>query len=492
MTFGATPPPTMRQTPAMNRIALLLLLCMAQIAGAAPTREWFAIRLDGERIGHVERDRTLVGDEVHSREYFRARFNRNGVPLTVTSEEKHRERRDGTPVGFSYRQKLGASETRLVGELLDARTLRVRVRFGESSTQRRVAWPEGALLAEGVRLREQSLPRTPGSLVRYRSFNPAALEGLDTEARVIGMERIRVGGTPMEALRVEHWLSFGSGGVRVVAHVDADGRLLRTTMPLFGRELLIERGSAADAVPPKVRADVYDFTLVASPVAIDAALRRRDLDYTLRLGRGDEGAGLPIAQQEWRGGKRGELDVRVQAEAGPAREAVPTAPEYLAATLWINADAPAIRRFAERAAQGVDDDIARMLRLEQAVRERISNKSLRVGYASALDAYTRREGDCSEHALLLAAAARSLGIPTRIAIGLVYADRFGRHRQVFVPHAWVQARVAGRWQNFDAAQDGFGSDHLALALGSGEPSGYYGSLERIAALRIERIAPAPP
>src|SRR5690606_27645843 len=107
---------------------------------------------------------------------------------------------------------------------------------------------------------------------------------------------IQVGGTPTEALRVEHWLSFGDGGVRVVAHVDAEGRLLRTTMPLFGRELLIERGSAADAVLPKVRADVYDFTLVASPRPIDAALRRRDLDYSLRLGRGDDGAGLPIAQ----------------------------------------------------------------------------------------------------------------------------------------------------------------------------------------------------
>ena len=482
----------MRQTPAMNRIALLVLLLVAQIAGAAPTREWFAIRLDGERIGHVERSRELIGDEVRSREYFRARFNRNGVPLTVTSEEKHRERRDGTPVGFSYRQKIGASETRIVGEMIASDAIRVRVRFGESSSQRHVAWPQGALLMEGIRQRERALLQTPGASLRYRAFNPSSLEAIDTDVRVIGPETVRVGGADVAATRIEHRLALGNEGIRIVAHVDADGRLMRTTLPLFGRELLIERGSAADAVLPKVRADIYDFTLVASPVPIDTGLRRHDLDYLLRFGRGDAGAGLPISQQEWTATGRGQLRVRVQAEAGPARPPVPTAPEYLASTLWINADAPAIRRFAERTVHGADDDITRMLRLEQAVRERISNKSLRVGYASALDAYTRREGDCSEHALLLAAAARSIGIPARIAIGLVYAERFGPHRQVFVPHAWVQARVAGRWQNFDAAQDGFGSDHLALALGSGEPSDYYGSLERIAALRIERITPAPP
>lgn len=115
---------------------------------------------------------------------------------------------------------------------------------------------------------------------------------------------------------------------------------------------------------------------------------------------------------------------------------------------------------------------------------RISTKSMRIGYASATDAYAQREGDCTEHALLLAAAARAVGMPSRIAIGLVYAETFGEHRNVFVPHAWTQAFVDGQWRSFDAAQGGFGSDHIALAVGDGEPSAFYASLERVGAMKI--------
>ena len=55
-------------------------------------------------------------------------------------------------------------------------------------------------------------------------------------------------------------------------------------------------------------------------------------------------------------------------------------------------------------------DAERMRELEKFVFGYIDKKSLNVGYASALETARTRQGDCTEHALLLAALGRARGI----------------------------------------------------------------------------------
>jgi transglutaminase-like putative cysteine protease len=62
-----------------------------------------------------------------------------------------------------------------------------------------------------------------------------------------------------------------------------------------------------------------------------------------------------------------------------------------------------------------------------------------------------REGDCTEHAVLLAAMCRARKIPARVAIGLVYI----LHNEKNVPspkfdfHMWTEAWIDGRWIPLD-------------------------------------------
>ena len=76
--------------------------------------------------------------------------------------------------------------------------------------------------------------------------------------------------------------------------------------------------------------------------------------------------------------------------------------------------------------------------------------------------------------MLLAALGRAAGIPTRVAIGSVYARQFEGHSHVFVPHAWVQAWTGSGWQSFDAAIGTFDSTHLAFAVSyDGSPANHF-------------------
>lgn len=84
-----------------------------------------------------------------------------------------------------------------------------------------------------------------------------------------------------------------------------------------------------------------------------------------------------------------------------------------------------------------------------------------VSIPNALDVLKTKKGDCNEHAALFAALARSTGIPTKIAFGLVYLE--GK----FYYHAWDEVFV-GRWVAVDPTFGQFPADasHIRFVEGN--------------------------
>jgi transglutaminase-like putative cysteine protease len=101
--------------------------------------------------------------------------------------------------------------------------------------------------------------------------------------------------------------------------------------------------------------------------------------------------------------------------------------------------------------------------LEQFVRGAITEKNFSQAFATAAEVAQTREGDCTEHAVLLAALLRARNIPARCAMGLVYfpqADGAG-----FAYHMWTEAWIEDRWIPLDGTlgRGGIGGGHLELA-----------------------------
>lgn len=78
-------------------------------------------------------------------------------------------------------------------------------------------------------------------------------------------------------------------------------------------------------------------------------------------------------------------------------------------------------------------------------------------------------GDCTEHAVLTAALARSLGIPARVVVGLVIL-RPGE-RYAAVGHAWAELRDGDLWTIADAALGPLAERARYVALGLLEDEG---------------------
>ena len=132
---------------------------------------------------------------------------------------------------------------------------------------------------------------------------------------------------------------------------------------------------------------------------------------------------------------------------------------------FIESDAPEIKAEAERMVAGVAGTRARAERLTREVNSLIDKKPT-VSLPSALEVLRTKVGDCNEHTALFVALARSLGIPSRINVGVVYV------RGAFYYHAWPEVYIdegqgQGLWLPVDPTFNQFPADatHLRLARG---------------------------
>jgi transglutaminase-like putative cysteine protease len=110
---------------------------------------------------------------------------------------------------------------------------------------------------------------------------------------------------------------------------------------------------------------------------------------------------------------------------------------YLKAEPLLESDAPEIRAEAEQAVGGVTDDRGRAERLTRYVSGLLDKKPT-VSLPSAREVLRTKVGDCNEHTALFVAMARSIGMPARIAVGLVFMHG------AFYYHAWPEVYITDK------------------------------------------------
>ena len=225
---------------------------------------------------------------------------------------------------------------------------------------------------------------------------------------------------------------------------------------------------------------------VASPYRISPRARGGEIDYRLTLAGG----------VTWQWPETGEQHAELHGTTtllrvcdGCGQEAAPSTEllqQFRRANAWVQSDHPSISKFARRHGDSPNID-GQMQRLVKAVRARMTGPIDFRDYLSAVDAYKKRSGDCTEFAVLLAAAARASGIPTRLVYGIAYSSHFTGQSHVFSPHNWVQAWNGERWRSYDAGFGQFDSGHIALLIYDGSPQR---AAEVNAAIRALRIIDA--
>lgn len=149
---------------------------------------------------------------------------------------------------------------------------------------------------------------------------------------------------------------------------------------------------------------------------------------------------------------------------GPGALPAAVLERHRAPSFLIDADQPVVLELAQRLAPGHD-----LAALRNQVGVQLSER--RHGtFWTASRAAKNRAGDCTEHAVLVAALARAAGMPARVVLGYVlHSD--GERGYAF-GHAWTEVYAGTAWQRIDATPVGSGEvDVLYVILGEIEDEG---------------------
>ncbi|MGH8040781.1 MAG: transglutaminase-like domain-containing protein [Rudaea sp.] len=469
----------------------LLLLLPNLCALAAPADDiWMSVLLDGRKIGHLHTTRTIRDGSVITTQKMEIALERAGVTVALSSGETDAETPDGEPLAFASRTVISGIASMVNGVRRSDGRFDVVSEVGGAKQARVIGWPPGALLAEGLRLSSSRDLSKPGTQLRQLAFQIESLDAVEVDSTVGARERVDLPDGAHTLMRVNQIVHMAGAPSRSTSWVDADGTVYKMIMPLLGYELTTVACSQACALAPNQGTDILVHALARAPAAIAPADLRHGIVIDIAARDGTPLQFAQTSEQRVRTTAQG-VELRIAPldagmPAGPEAAPIPadTQPDD-----WLQSDAPQIRKLAQEGVGSAKTPLEQMQNLQEFVRRFIRTKDLNVGYASALEVAKNPEGDCTEHAVLLAALGRALGIPTRVVDGLAYVGEYIGADHVFVPHAWMQAYIDGHWRSFDAALPGFDAGHIALFVGDGDPWQFFAGMDTLGRMRIERVTP---
>lgn len=179
----------------------------------------------------------------------------------------------------------------------------------------------------------------------------------------------------------------------------------------------------------------------------------------------------------------GHLAIRADAEL-EATDA--PQPSHSRPSFVVDFEQPVFRRVVREARQAAGGKPT-PVHLRRFTHRYIRQKSLSRGFDVASEVARSREGDCTEHAVLLAALARAFGYPARVIVGLVLIWEDGEVGAF--GHAWTEVAIGGRWRRHDAALEGIQQPLLYLPTGQlDEGPGFVRSLADASFLGLAPLA----
>ena len=438
----------------IGRAAAALALSVLVGAAAEPERTtaWFAIyAADGQLIGRQHDYDVALAHGVRHIVTRELAFTVDGHPPTrLTTRIERNEDADGQT--RSYRIEQGGVSTSILIEPGATMVKAVVTRTGARSRQHLVIE-----LPPGVRFEDGPIAADGGAFER---FDPVALV----------VERVTFSPAGGADARQVIRKGFDGEPLRSIALIDVDaaGQLQAVTQPMFGSRVTIRR--VATPVPDAALSPKR--TIPHESIAASYRLGRAALAGRIRyrFGFGD-GLRFDLPQTgEQRTAAAGDgVQVDICTGCGPG---LSTAPEDLARwtrpSAWMQADDAVFRAAARDIAGRRMSDRDKIAALAVRARARLAIEDF-AGHVSALEAWQRRSGDCTEDAAVLATLARAAGIPALVANGLVYTpQRYHGVTNAFVPHSWTLAYADGAWRSFDMSVGGFDASHIALTVGEGD------------------------
>ena len=432
---------------------------------------WQVVTIQGQRVGYAHsssREREVDGQTiVESDTLTKMSIARFGQKLEIRQQMHMEESADGNLLRFTSIMENPPNSRISSTGVLNGDEMSLTTLAGGKQTEKTLtgmdgivspSWAENYLTEHGLEI---------GGQIQFDTFEPQMAKRTTVTFRRQPDKTTSLWGGETRKLTYITMTYSVLPGVVTEMFLDENLDLHKISMPLLGME--IHTVSEEEALQEPDGGDL-DFAkdMLVRVERMDSPHQASEVTYRIQVD-GSNPAELfeSGATQALRPVDEDEIDLTVRtlrpsttlAERTPA-----VGNEFLQASRFLECDQPALQRLAEQGDADATAPSEIAVALERFVREYVNEKNFSTSMATALEVAQSRSGDCSEHAVLLAALLRVKEIPSRVVVGLVYS----KSHSAFIGHMWTEAFLAGNWIPLDAtlAQGGIGAGHIKVASSS--------------------------
>lgn len=450
---------------------------------------WDVFRVRGSQIGYAQTTVRPVTEEgqnlVRIDIVNHLKLNRFGQ----VNEEELKLVSIESPTGQVQRIEemisLGPQPTKILGQV-QGDNLELEITTAGRTVKSRLPWTADV---GGFYATEQSLtqrPMQPGEQRKFRALLPLLNVVTEAQLKAIDYEPAELWHGTYELLRIESQTKLPDGqALASVLWADRNGEVHKSFTPIMGQETYrVTREEALEKTDGPGFDLGEDLAVRVSQAIVDPHRTFR-IRYRVTLEDGDPAAVFVRGTtQSVRsvGPHQAEIivtrmDLTPEATEGLPQDPIPRDDDRQPNSI-VQSDDAVVTELAAKAVGNESDAYRVAAALESYVHDAIAKKDFSQAFATAAEVARSLQGDCTEHAVLLAALARARGIPSRAAIGLVYTAS----GQGFYYHMWNELYLDGHWIPADATlgRGGVGAAHLKVAQTSLRGASAYSSLLPVA------------
>ncbi len=410
-------------------------MAIAAVQAAWAEESWLGLYLQGAKVGWTRTER-LPGSEAGGRRTIsetRMETQLLGQTMVTTIQSESETNAQGMLLSYTFQMLSQGRELSVSAKKMGA-LLRATSRAGGEESVREIAIPAGVVVIEDPL---EAVDLALGKPQKATVFDPLSLSLVEVEITPRATEKLE--GQDVQVLRIED----PRGPLTVYSRPNGD--VIRIDGPL-GLQMKPETKEKAMNMAGAGASDLADASSIVPQGRVPA--NASTVTYRVRGSLKDmpqdghqtvrrEGSSFVVTTRPV-GPKDAPGSLRLGEAGGMEKWTLPD--------IRVPSGQPEFRELALQYAGNAEMamDAAERIRLGVYRRLRV-NAGIGV-MRDAQEVLSSGEGVCRDHAVLMAALLRSVGIPTRLVNGIVHQD--GR----FYYHAWVEAWNGSAWIGFDSTR----------------------------------------
>ncbi|MEW5821194.1 MAG: transglutaminase domain-containing protein, partial [Cyanobacteriota bacterium] len=427
--------------------------------GISSYNYWYAKYLNNVKVGYTH--------EIRGQE------NLEGRPVVTTSSDsytklkrvnsiieskdnvKYYETPGGKPIKFTQETSSGESQSSKIEGIVNGDKLEITSTTYGNTSKSNIILEGNVIFPNAI---DNKYKRNTRSDFKYKTILP------DLGGSVVNVDVKYIETEPTNVLR--ETFTLNKYEVRydalpsLIIHEWRDdyGVIFKTTLSLMNEAHFLVSEEEAKYIDARKQVDIIEDSMVLTNQTIPDPRDLQYANYVIRIKDGDfnlEDIFITDNRQKIKSKTINELNLEVNAYLPDYLLYVypftnPLLKAYLKDNNYIQPSHPAIKTKALEIVGNQKNAYLAAKALEKWVNKNIKDKNFDVGMATASDALESGKGDCTEHAVLLASLCRSLGIPTKVVVGLAYIPIPGSDKGSFAFHMWNEVFV-GEWIQLDSA-----------------------------------------